>query len=255
MVDGSRRPLVAGNWKMNGSRAMAERLAGEIARGSRDVAAETAVMPPFPYLDRVRRVVEGSKVAVGAQDLSEREQGAFTGDVSGAMLVDCGARYVLVGHSERRQLHGETDAVVAAKFAAAYQAGLVPVLCVGETLDQREAGRTEAVVGGQIEAVVETCDAAAFGAAVIAYEPVWAIGTGRVASPDQAQRVHAFVRARLAGHNATIAGQIRILYGGSMKPGNAAELLACPDIDGGLIGGAALDPADFLKIVGAADRQ
>jgi len=255
MDDGSRRPLVAGNWKMNGSRAMAERLAGEIVRGSRDVAVETAVMPPFPYLEPVRRVVEGSAVAIGAQDLSEREQGAFTGDISAAMLVDCGARYVLVGHSERRRLHGETDAVVAAKFAAAYQAGLVPVLCVGETLDQREAGRTEAVVGGQIDAVVETCDAAAFGAAVIAYEPVWAIGTGRVASPDQAQQVHAFVRARLARHDATIAGQIRILYGGSMKPGNAAELLACQDIDGGLIGGAALDPADFLEIVGAADRQ
>ncbi len=252
MSESTRRALVAGNWKMNGSLEMAERLASEIVRGAAGAAADIAVMPPFPYLEIVRRSIAGSGVDLGAQDLSERVGGAFTGDVSGSMLADCGVRYVLAGHSERRQLHGERDATVAAKCQAALDAGLAPVVCVGETREERENDRTEAVVGAQVDAVVEQCGIGALGGGVIAYEPVWAIGTGLVATPEQAQQVHAFIRARLAEADATIAGQIRILYGGSMKPGNARELLACQDIDGGLIGGAALKSADFLEIVGAA---
>ena len=252
MTGSTRRPLIAGNWKMNGSLEMADRLASEIVRGAPGGTVEIALMPPFPYLEAVRRVIRSSEISLGAQDLSERPGGAFTGDVAGSMLADCGAKYVLVGHSERRQLHGESNSTVAAKFQAALDVGLVPVLCVGETREQREGEETEAVVGGQVDAVVDHCGIAALSAGVIAYEPVWAIGTGLVAAPEQAQQVHAFIRARLAGADATIAGQIRILYGGSMKPGNARELLACGDIDGGLIGGAALDPADFLEIVGAA---
>jgi len=253
MDSAGRKPLIAGNWKMNGSGASADALAAGIAEGAGEASAEIAVMPPFPYLERVGAQLRGTGVLLGAQDLSERADGAFTGDVSATMLVDVGATYVLVGHSERRQLHEESNAVVAAKFQAALDVGLVPILCVGETREQREGDATEAVVGDQVDAVVRHCGVAALAGGVIAYEPVWAIGTGLVATPDQAQQVHAFIRARLAEADATIAGQIRILYGGSMKPGNARELLACEDIDGGLIGGAALEFADFLEIVGAAD--
>lgn len=252
MAQDARRPLVAGNWKMNGSMAMAESLAAAIARGSGG-SAEVAVLPPFPYLTTVGRVLADSDVALGAQDLSQRSEGAFTGDVSGPMLADVGARFVLVGHSERRALHAESDEVVAEKFVAARRAGLEPVLCVGETREEREDDRTESVIAAQIDAVLGSGGIEAFDDAVIAYEPVWAIGTGLVATPEQAQRVHAFIRARLAEHDATIAGQIRILYGGSMKPRNAADLIACDDIDGGLIGGASLDAEDFLAIVSAAD--
>jgi triosephosphate isomerase len=252
MVGTTRRPLIAGNWKMNGSLDMAERLASEIARGAQRGTAEIAVMPPFPYLETVRRAIRASDVALGAQDVSERPGGAFTGDVAGSMLVDCGAKYVLVGHSERRQLHAETDATIAAKFRAALKAGLIPILCVGETREQREGDATVAVVGDQVDAVVRDSGIAALAGGVIAYEPVWAIGTGLVATPEQAQQVHAFIRSRLSEADATIGGQIRIVYGGSMKPGNARELLACEDIDGGLIGGAALQSAEFLDIVGAA---
>jgi triosephosphate isomerase len=252
MHSSQRTSLVAGNWKMNGSAGMAETLAGEIAAGVRADGPEVAVMPPFPYLERVAARVAGSAVALGAQDLSEYEMGAYTGEVSGAMLADVGARYVLVGHSERRSLLAESDQRVAAKFAAALEAGLSPVLCVGETREQRESGRTESVIAAQVDAAIARTGIDGLAGGVIAYEPVWAIGTGLVAEPPQAQAVHAFVRARLAEHDATIAGRIRILYGGSMKPDNAGELLACDDIDGGLIGGASLQADAFLAIVEAA---
>jgi len=254
-----RRPLIAGNWKMNGSQAMTRELIAGIAAG-RPAGPEVAVMPPFPYLAAAKEAILATDVAasvkaglvLGAQDLSPRGAGAHTGDVAAGMLRDCGVELVLVGHSERRQDHGETDAVVAAKFVAAIDAGLIPVLCVGETLDQRDAGDAEAVIAAQLDAVVHEAGIAAFEQAVIAYEPVWAIGTGRTATPEQAQEIHAFIRSRLANESATIAGRIRILYGGSMKPDNASALLACEDIDGGLIGGAALEASSFLGIVEAA---
>src|SRR6056297_2901052 len=233
MNDTDRKPLIAGNWKMNGSIAMAEALVDAIA----DVgpcAAEVLVIPPFIYIDRLRKRTASAGLLLGGQDLSAHKSGAD---------------YVLVGHSERRQYHGESDDVVAAKFAAGRAAGLTPVLCVGESRDQREAGETEAVVGAQIDAVLARCGVSGFADAVVAYEPVWAIGTGLVASPEQAQQVHAFIRARLARHDVTMAGRIQILYGGSMKPENAADLLACNDIDGGLVGGASLNADEFITIV------
>ena len=214
--------------------------------------AEVAVCVPYPYLAQARAVLEGSAVAWGAQDVSEHAQGAFTGEVSGAMLADFGCRVVLVGHSERRSFYGDTDALVAAKFAAAQKAGLIPVLCVGESLAEREAGVTGDVVTRQIDAVLEKNGIEAFARAVVAYEPVWAIGTGRTASPEQAQEVHALIRARFARGNAEVAAGLRILYGGSVKANNATELFGQPDIDGGLIGGASLVAADFLAICAAA---
>jgi triosephosphate isomerase len=246
-----RRKFVAGNWKMHGSRASANELVAAlsgVAGGSTDVA----VIPPFPYLAVVAdRCVEAG-VALGAQDLSENAQGAFTGEVAGSMLKDVGCSYVLVGHSERRQLHGETDAVVARKFVAAQAAGLIPVLCVGELLEHRERGETEQVVGAQIAAVLELAGVASFDRAVVAYEPVWAIGTGRTATPEQAQQVHAFIRDKFAKQDARIASSLRIVYGGSVKAANAAELFVESDIDGGLIGGASLVAADFIAICDAA---
>lgn len=252
MQSGSRVRLIAGNWKMNGSTAMVRSLVPAIA-AAMPQGVELVVMPPAVYLAEAAGLAAGCGLAVGAQDLSAHVgTGAYTGEVSGAMLADLGLRYVLVGHSERREYHGESDALVAAKFAAAQDAGLIPVLCVGETLEEREAGATEAVVGRQLDAVIERCGVAAFASAVIAYEPVWAIGTGRTALPEQAQAVHAFLRHRIAARDATIAGCIRILYGGSMKPANAASLLGCADIDGGLIGGASLSLQDFIAIAEAA---
>ncbi len=246
-----RRKLVAGNWKMHANRALAGELVGAIA-ASAPGGIDVAVMPPFPYLAELIGAHSASAIAFGAQDLSEHAQGAYTGEVAGAMLADIGCRCVLVGHSERRQHHHETDAVVARKFVAAQAAGLQPILCVGELLEHRDAGQTEAVVGAQIDAVVAHAGIAAFAGAVVAYEPVWAIGTGRTASPRQAQDVHAFVRDKLAAHDATIASSLRILYGGSVKAANAGELFAGPDIDGGLIGGASLVAAEFLSICDAA---
>ena len=244
MTSAKRRTrLVAGNWKMHGSRAsngaLLEAVLGELGRQS---AAECAVCPPFPYLEQVGARLAGSAVALGAQNVSEHAQGAFTGEVSAAMLKEFGCRYVIVGHSERRQRYGESDAQVAAKFAAASAAGLTPILCVGETLQERESGRTQEVVARQLDAVLNT---SAFGSAVLAYEPVWAIGTGRNATPEQAQAVHAFLRGRLAA-------ETRILYGGSVKAQNAAAIFAMPDVDGGLIGGASLLAQDFIGIVRAA---
>ena len=239
----ARTRLVAGNWKMHGSRASNRALLEKILAGvGKAAAAHCAVCPPFPYLAQVAEQLSGSPVALGAQNVSEHAQGAYTGEVSAAMLLELGCRYVIVGHSERRQLYGEADAQVAAKFAAAAKAGLTPILCVGETLAEREAGRTQEVVGRQLDAVIGKTT---FGEAVLAYEPVWAIGTGRNATPEQAQEVHAFLRKRIPSEN-------RILYGGSVKAQNAAALLAMPDVDGGLIGGASLVAEDFLAIVEAA---
>ncbi len=249
-----RRTIVAGNWKLHGSRAFATDLVAAIADGlpSGGIDIDVVVMPPMPYMGELIEAFQGRGVQFGAQDVSANEKGAHTGEVSAAMLVDVGARYGLVGHSERRQHHGESDALVARKFLAAKHAGLVPVLCVGESLHEREAGQTEYRIETQLAAIFERAGEQAFADAVIAYEPVWAIGTGKTASPAQAQAVHAFIRGEVAARDATIAGSLSILYGGSCKPDNAAELFAQPDVDGGLIGGASLLAADFLAIVAAA---
>ncbi|MEQ8235019.1 MAG: triose-phosphate isomerase [Gammaproteobacteria bacterium] len=247
-----RRALVAGNWKMNGSRAMAQDLGAAVAAAG-VTGAEVLLCPPAPYLATVADAVAGSTVMLGAQDCSEHVAGAYTGEVAAAMLVDCGCSHVILGHSERRQFFGDDDARVAAKVAQAHAHGLVPVLCVGETIDERRADATESVVARQLDAVLALADRAAIlERLVVAYEPVWAIGTGETATPEQAQAVHAFIRARVAGVDAARAQALRILYGGSVKPANAAELFAMPDIDGGLIGGASLEAASFLAICNAA---
>ncbi|MBM4181282.1 MAG: triose-phosphate isomerase [Betaproteobacteria bacterium] len=243
-----RRKLVAGNWKMHGSLAENEALLSGVLAGIGEVKVGVAVCVPFPYLAQAQARLAGSKIAWGAQNLSQHAKGAFTGEVSAAMLKDFGCAYVIVGHSERRALFGESDAVVAEKFAAAQAAGLTPILCVGETLEEREGGITEQVVGRQLDAVIAKCGVSALAKAVLAYEPVWAIGTGKTATPEQAQAVHAFIRARVRGLDAGVAKGLIIQYGGSMKPGNASELLSQPDIDGGLIGGAALNAEEFLAI-------
>ncbi len=248
-----RRFLVAGNWKMNGYEARNRELCDGILAGlaaAEDV--DVLVCPPYPFLASVNGLVRDSRVRLGAQNVSEHESGAYTGEVSAAMLKDVGCTYVIVGHSERRTLFGETDDQVAAKFRAALDADLTPILCVGETLEEREAMETEAVISRQIAAVVAATGIDAFASAVIAYEPVWAIGTGLVATPEQAQDVHNHIRGLLAAENADVAAGVQILYGGSMKGDNAPGLLGMPDIDGGLIGGASLKSADFLAIVEAA---
>jgi triosephosphate isomerase (TIM) len=247
-----RRRIVAGNWKMHGDRAFAIRLLDEVAAAMAPAGVERLVLPPFPYLAELVGRYGAGGLAFGAQDLSEHDQGARTGEVSGAMLMDVGARHVLVGHSERRQYHAEDDGLVARKLLAARRAGLAPVLCVGESLEERESGRTEQRLRAQLAAVLDAGGAAALEGAVLAYEPVWAIGTGRTASPEQAQAAHAFLRGEVAARDARIAGSLPILYGGSVKADNAAALFAQPDIDGGLVGGASLAAADFLAIVDAA---
>ena len=245
--------LVAGNWKMNGSTAASEALVSGIVAGVPEGSGfRLLVCPPFPYLASVAKLVAGSKVALGAQNVSEHEAGAFTGETSPSMLKDVGCDYVIVGHSERRAIYGETSVQVAAKFQAALAAGLIPILCVGETLEEREAGTTERVIDEQLDAVLDTAGVESFTSAVIAYEPVWAIGTGMTATPEQAQDVHRHIRARLAGQNADLAEKVQILYGGSMKGENAPGLLSMPDIDGGLIGGASLKASSFLAIAEAA---
>jgi len=247
-----RRILVAGNWKMHGSRGMVkELLQGLLAGAGNENGVDVAVFPPFPYLGETQALLQGSPISWGAQTLNPVAQGAHTGEVSAGMLVDFGCRYVLVGHSERRTIYGESDDDVADRFAAALVAGLEPVLCVGETLDQRESGETESVVARQIDAVLGRSGIEGFARAVVAYEPVWAIGTGKTASPDQAQAVHAFIRDKFASQDDIIAGQLRILYGGSVNGSNAAELFAREDIDGGLVGGASLKVGDFLAICDA----
>jgi triosephosphate isomerase (TIM) len=244
-----RRQLVAGNWKMNGSlaanQALLEALLSSLG-GNPD--AEVAVCVPYPYLAQVRKLLGRSAIGWGAQDVSEFGSGAYTGEVSGAMLVEFGCRYVIVGHSERRTLFGESSERVARKFEAARTVGLEPILCVGETLEEREGGRTELTVAAQLDAVLERCGVAALARAVVAYEPVWAIGTGRTAAPEQAQSVHRFMRDRITRLDEAVGAGLRILYGGSVKGSNAAELFAMPDIDGGLIGGASLDAGEFAAI-------
>ncbi|WP_149193730.1 triose-phosphate isomerase [Luteimonas suaedae] len=244
--------IVAGNWKMHGDRAFARALLDALAATDAPAGVECVVMPPFPYLGELTAAYAGRGLGFGAQDVSAHAKGAYTGEVSAAMLADVGIRHVLVGHSERRQYHGEDSALVARKFAAARQAGLVPVLCVGETLDEREAGSTEAVIAAQLAPVFEAAGDRALEGAVVAYEPVWAIGTGRTATPEQAQAVHAFIRGEAARHDATIAGLLPVLYGGSCKPDNAPALFSQPDVDGGLIGSASLVAEDFLAIIAAA---
>jgi triosephosphate isomerase (TIM) len=251
-----KQKLIAGNWKMNGSLAANETLLNGIRQGLAQALngrqAQVAVCVPAPYLAQVQQLTQSSGVDLGSQDVSAHEQGAFTGEISCAMLKDFGARYAIVGHSERRQYHGEIDAVVANKAQRALAAGITPIVCVGETLAEREAGKTEEVVKRQLAAVIHT-NGHCISEIVVAYEPVWAIGTGKTATPEQAQAVHAVLRAQLKA--ATEHSQrVQILYGGSMNAANAAELLAQPDIDGGLIGGAALKAADFLTIIAAAAR-
>jgi triosephosphate isomerase len=251
-----RRPIVAGNWKMHGSRAETAQLIEELlARAPAAPAATCVICPPFVYLLEAARLVRDSFLSLGAQDLCADTQGAFTGEISAAMLKDVGCEYVIVGHSERRLLYRETDQLVARKFAAAHAKGLVPILCIGEQLAEREAGRTHEVVARQLDVVLELCGAGALERSAIAYEPVWAIGTGRNATAEQAQEVHAFVRARIGARDARIAAATRILYGGSVKAGNAAELFAMPDVDGGLIGGASLKADEFLAILSAAQTE
>jgi triosephosphate isomerase len=247
-----RRRIVAGNWKLHGNRAFAHGLMDAIAAVPAPAGVERVVLPPLPYLGDLVEHYAAAGVAFGAQDVSANENGAYTGEVSAAMLVDVGARYGLVGHSERRQYHHESSELVARKFLAARAAGLVPILCVGETLHQRESGQTEYVIQSQLQPLVDLGGVEALDGAVVAYEPVWAIGTGRTATPDQAQAVHAFIRGEIAARNAKIAGSLPILYGGSCKPDNAGALFAQPDVDGGLVGGAALVAADFLAIATAA---
>jgi len=250
-----RQPLVAGNWKMNGSLDSSTALVEGIKAGLDSVTtAEMVVCPPFVYIPTVASMIGDASISLGAQDVNDQEAGAHTGEVAPGMLTDVGCKYAIVGHSERRSIYGESDAFTASKFAAARKAGLVPILCVGELLEEREQGITEQVVSRQLDAVIDLEGVGALADAVIAYEPVWAIGTGKTATPDQAQEVHAFIRGKLAALDSAVADKVRILYGGSMNAGNAAELLAMADIDGGLIGGASLKPADFLAIGAAANR-
>jgi triosephosphate isomerase len=244
------KKLIAGNWKMNGSTVANAALVRQLLAGVSQAACDIAVCVPAPYLASVGALVKGTAIAVGAQDVSAHEAGAYTGEMSAGMLRDLAVRYVIVGHSERRQYHGETDAVVANKVQKALAAGIIPIVCVGETLSEREAGQTEEVVKRQLAAVIHT-NGHCISEIVVAYEPVWAIGTGKTASPEQAQHVHAVLRAQLHAASEQ-SGRVQILYGGSMNAANAAELMAQTDIDGGLVGGASLKALDFLAIIAAA---
>ncbi len=248
-----RRKFVAGNWKMNGSLESANALVKAlVASIGNSPAADVVVCPPFIHLESVAALVNGSGVSLGAQNLADEEAGAYTGEVSGAMLKDVGCEYVIIGHSERRTLYGEDDALVSKKFLRARDEGLIPILCVGESLEERESGAMESVIARQIDAVLTAAGVQALCNSVIAYEPVWAIGTGMTATPEQAQDVHAFIRSRIAAEDAAAAEGVRILYGGSANAANAATLFGQPDIDGGLIGGASLKAEDFVTICAAA---
>ncbi|WP_082439700.1 MULTISPECIES: triose-phosphate isomerase [unclassified Massilia] len=250
-----RPKLIVGNWKMNGCRADNAALLEGIAAGLGEARASVAVCVPAPYLQQCEDALKGGPIAWGAQDVSAYEGGAYTGEVCAKMLSDFACRYVIVGHSERRAYHGETSALVAKKALAVMKEGMTPIVCVGETLEQREAGQTFDVVGEQLATVLELLPLEAVGKIVVAYEPVWAIGTGRTATPEMAQEVHARLREQLRARNGEAADEVAILYGGSMKPDNARELLSQPDIDGGLIGGAALKAQDFLAIIHAAEPR
>lgn len=241
-----RRRIVAGNWKLHGTRAFATELVGAVAAGLPLPGVELVILPPLPYLGDLIEDFEGSGLAFGSQDVSANEKGAYTGEVAASMLVDVGARYGLCGHSERRQYHNETSELVARKFLAAVNAGLTPIVCVGESLDEREAGATEAVIAAQLAPVLEIAGPGGLSGAVIAYEPVWAIGTGRTATPELAEEAHAFIKSIL---------DRPVLYGGSVKPENAAELLSQPSIDGALVGGASLEPDSFAAICRAASTS
>jgi triosephosphate isomerase len=248
-----RQSLVAANWKMNGSIQSNQSLLNALKQGMSKIPnAEVAVCPPCVYLQQIKEVLQDTAITWGAQNLSHEAPGAFTGEIAANMLLDFNCKYVIVGHSERRNLYGESDELVAKKFASAQSVGLIPIFCVGELLEERETGKTEPVVQRQLEAVIQLQGITALERAVIAYEPVWAIGTGKTATPEQAQEVHAFIRQRLAQQDAKIAAKVQILYGGSVKGSNAGELLAMPDIDGGLIGGASLKADEFLTICQAA---
>jgi len=251
-----RRPLIAGNWKMHGSRAENAELIEALLLGLPDqIPFDIVVCPPFVYLWEVARLLKASSIGLGAQSVCAEQVGAFTGESSAAMLKDVGCKYVIVGHSERRAIYKEDDALVARKFLAAQAQGLIPILCVGETLEERERGQTMQVVSRQLTAVLDLAGVAALRTAVIAYEPVWAIGTGKNATPEQAQEVHAHIRNAIAARDAKIAAGVRILYGGSVKAANARELFAMPDVDGGLVGGASLKADEFLKICAAAQTH
>jgi triosephosphate isomerase (TIM) len=251
-----RRPLIAGNWKMHGSRAENAELIEALLLGlPAQTPVDIVVCPPFVYLWEVSRLVKASNIALGAQSVCAEQVGAFTGEASASMLKDVGCKYVIVGHSERRAIYKEDDALVARKFLAAQSQGLIPILCVGETLEERERGQTMQVVSRQLTAVLDLAGVAALRAAVIAYEPVWAIGTGKNATPEQAQEVHAHIRTAVAARDAKIAADVRVLYGGSVKAANARELFAMPDVDGGLVGGASLKAEEFLKICAAAQSH
>lgn len=248
-----RTKLVAGNWKMNGSLDSIRELIKGIEAGMDSVqTAGVAVCPPAVYIPEVAALIEGTGIRLGSQNVCDQDSGAYTGEIAGSMLKEFNCQYAIVGHSERRSLYGESDELVAARFAAARRNGLTPILCVGELLEEREQGITEEVVARQLDAVIDLEGIGAFADAVIAYEPVWAIGTGKTASPEQAQEVHRFIREKIAGLDATIAENVVIQYGGSVKGSNAAELFGMPDIDGGLIGGASLQADDFLAICQAA---
>jgi len=243
-----RKTTIAGNWKMNASKTSVKSLIDGILSGMESVNSDVLVCVPFPYMSQVELLIEGSNLKLGAQNININSSGAFTGEVSADMIKDFGAKHVIVGHSERRSLYGETSLVVAEKTKAALGSGLSPLLCVGESLEHRESGKTEVVVAEQINAVIELVGIESFDNIIIAYEPVWAIGTGMTATPEQAQAVHFFIRNLLGESSENIAQKTPILYGGSMNAGNAVELISCPDIDGGLIGGAALKAEDFLQI-------
>jgi len=248
-----RSKLVVGNWKLHGSLAANEALLGSLTRTiPGNGPAACAVCVPYPYLAQVRGLLQGTAIGWGSQDVSRFEQGAYTGEVSARMLVEFGCRYAIVGHSERRTLFGDTDAIVVEKFAAARRSGLTPIFCVGETLDERAAGATEKVLERQVRALTANCGAQEVAGGVIAYEPVWAIGTGRTATAQQAGEAHAFIRGLVASQDGRVADGIRILYGGSVKAANAAELFAMPDVDGGLVGGASLVAEEFVTIWRAA---
>lgn len=251
-----RKPLVAGNWKMNGTLESISPLVDGVKQGLSGMSnVEVSICPPFVYLAEVSDLIKGSSILLGSQNVSQEDEGAFTGEVSCKMLNDFDCHYVIIGHSERRSLYGESSELVAEKFIQVQKAGLTPILCLGELLEEREGGETEAVIGQQLRAVLEKVGADGFKQAVIAYEPVWAIGTGLTATPEQAQEVHNFIRDLVAEYESdrTVAEQVRILYGGSVKPDNAKEIFAMKDIDGGLIGGAALKAEDFLGICQAAN--
>ncbi|MDP1665314.1 MAG: triose-phosphate isomerase [Methylobacter sp.] len=243
-----RRSLVVGNWKMNGTLASAELLVKGIIAGLGENIADIVVCVPYLYLPKVSELVKDTALALGAQNVADKSSGAYTGEISAAMLSEFNCEYALVGHSERRSYYGDTDESVAARFCQAQEQNIIPILCVGETLEQREQDQTFVVINAQLDAVINLAGIAAFGAAVIAYEPVWAIGTGKTATDEQAQEVHRYIRQYIAAKDQAIADKIQILYGGSAKPDNAKGLFAMPDIDGGLIGGASLDAESFLKI-------